>query len=600
MATRQWIIGNSHDVDVRVGDSRISARHCRLTAEGNRFFIEDLVSRNGTFVGSKRVAAKTAIDAGTKVRLADDVLMPWPIESLATTKIRIGRAKSNDVIIADDSVSGEHAVLYCDPNGVWILQDRGSTNGTQLGNRERIHAAARVTADDLIRLGSVTETLSSLTRQVSTRSPAPTAASQSSKAAATATSASKPAHHSPPRSTPFPLVRVRRIGAVLVLLGLAAASLRWASGPEETLPVSGNISVANAGPIDTDSGPSELSAGIKSASETVAIVRPGTSPPGSTVARPPVTAIVETSSPRPTARLTGLDRVRDAVFVIVFREMTDEGEAMEFERATAWAASREILVTNARAAAALQDAPNAAQVFHLTSGTILPIDEVGLHPEYESRLRDLTVSQQRYSDLSNIPDDATEEVTSLKAKLLALFETIHFQKAGVDAVDAAWIRLRSAPTSATASTRGRASASFSFLPIQSITPVTAGRSLRLVNSSVYSAAAESVFMPGIDRVVDFERTTATTPTIIQTDPSTPRWRLKIEDGPGDHRDFMYHGCPVVGLRGDLMGMYRGPARDLKADPLAPDTLAQTIDEFDLVPAATIRAMLQQRFPGTFP
>jgi ABC transport system ATP-binding/permease protein len=47
---------------------------------------------------------------------------------------RLGRDPQSDVIVDDTRVSWEHAVLRVEDGG-WILEDRGSTNGTYLGDR---------------------------------------------------------------------------------------------------------------------------------------------------------------------------------------------------------------------------------------------------------------------------------------------------------------------------------------------------------------------------------------------------------------------------------------------------------------------------------
>ncbi|MCM2371841.1 FHA domain-containing protein [Aporhodopirellula aestuarii] len=166
MTDRQWIIGCDRDVDVLVRDSVVSRRHCRLSLHGSHYFIEDLASRNGTFIGDKRIVTRTEVQPGVKVMLADSVLMPWPDETHAEQKWQIGRAASNDIVIDDPSVSSHHAVLFRDPNGVWIVRDLGSTNGISLGDHEPVTSAARVSNDDVIRFGSVAETLSSLRRNV--------------------------------------------------------------------------------------------------------------------------------------------------------------------------------------------------------------------------------------------------------------------------------------------------------------------------------------------------------------------------------------------------------------------------------------------------
>lgn len=61
-----------------------------------------------------------------------------PVEvSVNAYPCRIGRGTACDLVIPDGSISGVHAVLYEDEQGVVILEDQGSTNGIYL-NYERV------------------------------------------------------------------------------------------------------------------------------------------------------------------------------------------------------------------------------------------------------------------------------------------------------------------------------------------------------------------------------------------------------------------------------------------------------------------------------
>lgn len=60
-------LGRASDCTLVLGDDYASARHARLFSRGNEWFVEDLDSRNGTFVGGYR------IDQPEKVTTASDI-----------------------------------------------------------------------------------------------------------------------------------------------------------------------------------------------------------------------------------------------------------------------------------------------------------------------------------------------------------------------------------------------------------------------------------------------------------------------------------------------------------------------------------------------
>lgn len=49
---------------------------------------------------------------------------------LATNRVLIGRETGNDIVLNDLNVSRQHAQVAFEPQGVWVITDLGSTNGT--------------------------------------------------------------------------------------------------------------------------------------------------------------------------------------------------------------------------------------------------------------------------------------------------------------------------------------------------------------------------------------------------------------------------------------------------------------------------------------
>jgi predicted component of type VI protein secretion system len=67
--------------------------------------------------------------------------------------VNIGRGDYNDLVIPDDSVSGSHAKLQR-REGVWILVDNESTNGTWVDG-ERIQGEVALGPGTVIRFGEI-------------------------------------------------------------------------------------------------------------------------------------------------------------------------------------------------------------------------------------------------------------------------------------------------------------------------------------------------------------------------------------------------------------------------------------------------------------
>jgi len=63
----------------------------------------------------------------------------------------IGRAPTNDIVLQDSYVSGEHALLSS-RDETWLVQDLNSTNGTYV-NRKPVRGEVELTHGDVIQIG---------------------------------------------------------------------------------------------------------------------------------------------------------------------------------------------------------------------------------------------------------------------------------------------------------------------------------------------------------------------------------------------------------------------------------------------------------------
>jgi predicted component of type VI protein secretion system len=88
-------------------------------------------------------------------------------------RFTIGRDRSSDIAIADDSVSRTHAEIWLEDDGTLMLADHGSSNGTELiraGETSALSKAA-VLPGDQVRFGGVTLTVKDLIDAIETKSP---------------------------------------------------------------------------------------------------------------------------------------------------------------------------------------------------------------------------------------------------------------------------------------------------------------------------------------------------------------------------------------------------------------------------------------------
>ena len=68
------LIGRGADAAIRLDDDYVSTRHARIGASNGTFYVEDLGSTNGTYIGNQRLTQATAIQLGTQVRIGKTTL----------------------------------------------------------------------------------------------------------------------------------------------------------------------------------------------------------------------------------------------------------------------------------------------------------------------------------------------------------------------------------------------------------------------------------------------------------------------------------------------------------------------------------------------
>ena len=68
------LLGRGTDAAIRLDDDYVSTRHARFATNGEEWFVEDLGSTNGTYVGSQRVSTPIPVGIGVQVRLGKTIV----------------------------------------------------------------------------------------------------------------------------------------------------------------------------------------------------------------------------------------------------------------------------------------------------------------------------------------------------------------------------------------------------------------------------------------------------------------------------------------------------------------------------------------------
>lgn len=152
--TQSWIVGSAAECDLVASAPTVSSQHCRLTWDGEAFWLEDLDSTNGTIVNGQRITVKTRVSPAHDVKLGKQSPLPWPeLSNLADRVITIGGAPDNDIVFDYPMVSAHHARILIFGDQA-LLEDLNSTNGTAINSRTNKIDRTPISTNDMVYLGS--------------------------------------------------------------------------------------------------------------------------------------------------------------------------------------------------------------------------------------------------------------------------------------------------------------------------------------------------------------------------------------------------------------------------------------------------------------
>jgi pSer/pThr/pTyr-binding forkhead associated (FHA) protein len=67
---KKTLVGRSPQSQIVLSMPEISRRHCEITEDDQGFWVEDIGSRNGTFVNGRRIEKRTKINDGDRIGIA--------------------------------------------------------------------------------------------------------------------------------------------------------------------------------------------------------------------------------------------------------------------------------------------------------------------------------------------------------------------------------------------------------------------------------------------------------------------------------------------------------------------------------------------------
>ncbi|WP_370291495.1 FHA domain-containing protein [Nocardioides sp.] len=74
LALAPVLIGRGNDAAIRLDDDYVSTRHARIVSSGGQWYVEDLGSTNGTYLGSQRLTQAVPIGLGSQIRVGKTIV----------------------------------------------------------------------------------------------------------------------------------------------------------------------------------------------------------------------------------------------------------------------------------------------------------------------------------------------------------------------------------------------------------------------------------------------------------------------------------------------------------------------------------------------
>ncbi|MFM7035259.1 MAG: SpoIIE family protein phosphatase [Planctomycetia bacterium] len=132
-------IGRHPGCDLVIDESSVSRQHAAIIVDGNAVFVEDLQSRNGTFINGNRLTGRRALDDGDEVKICDRRLLfhagHEPLSDVMATQ----HVDLEDV--SEDTGQGSHILSQVDMHCLSVDASAGLKSEAQLRAVVGLHRA---------------------------------------------------------------------------------------------------------------------------------------------------------------------------------------------------------------------------------------------------------------------------------------------------------------------------------------------------------------------------------------------------------------------------------------------------------------------------
>jgi two-component system cell cycle response regulator len=106
----ETVLGRGHGCRVRIDDTALSRRHCRIFKRADGYAIEDLKSTNGTFVDGEAVRIPRMLEDGARIQMGRDTVLKFSLQD--ELEARASRRLYESAM--HDPLTGVHNRRYLD------------------------------------------------------------------------------------------------------------------------------------------------------------------------------------------------------------------------------------------------------------------------------------------------------------------------------------------------------------------------------------------------------------------------------------------------------------------------------------------------------